>query len=299
MCLSYKFRLKSTLRLSEDIKKNVKGIIKSGELIASLKENLDTSFKKLKKANIELTKLSVQEAPLKRELHPRLRDLHADKKSDVNNTSAIIMYDIFHILKEIDTITSDIKNIMADAFALMYRENRAISRMHVKIISLEERNKFSSEVANQLNILEEDIKTSARRLYEAIKSPDLLKEPFKKPFSISEKISELSDEAAGLEKVLERLNLSNVNEIVRDAEKELGDIKKIELAVVSVTPELKSHIAHIKGNIYLLGSSAAGRVNDRLAKTESNIDNSFSKMSSDAKKLFEEIVIIKKISRKS
>ena len=289
MCFGYKLRLASTSSLSKDIQEKAATLKHSRAKIKKLNNNLNPLFGKLKKAKAELTKFEAQEVKLK-EKEPRLKDVYAEKEADLKDISSSIIYDIVNILKEIDSIAIDMKKIIFDADTILYRESRTIDKLHKKIKGMN----LAKEINNKLILVKEDMKTAARRLYESVEAQKALKKPFKKrkKILISKKIKKLSTEAGELEGLLEKLKLTNIDEITKDAEKELDDLEKIEFAVVSLAPELKSHIIHIKSKLYLLD---AGRIEEKLNSTERKLNKILSKISSQAEKLFEEIVIVEKI----
>ena len=293
--MGYKLRLATTASLSGNIQESANTIAKSRSRIKQLNEKLKPSFASLKKARTELTKLSSQKARLKEE-HPRLKNMYAKKQQAVKDISASIMYNIVNILKEIDSIVFDMKSVIFDADTILYRESKTLDKFHKEVGKIKDK-KLSAEIAGQLNVLKEEMKTAARRLYESVEAAGILKKPFsrKKKLALSQGISQLSTEAVQLEKVLEKLKITNIEEITKNAEKELNDIRRIEIAIVSLVPELKRHLSRIRNDLYLLESSAAERIKEKLSSSERKLDKTLAKISSQAEQLFEEIVIIEKI----
>jgi hypothetical protein len=293
--MHYKFRLAPTSAISKDIQKRAVDIARARVDIAKLNQDLNLHFEELKKANIELTKLSAQKVELK-EAHPTIKDMDAGKKAAIKEISAIARHDAAHILNEIDAIISDLKRIILDADTILYRESKALDKFHAEITKLADKN-LAAKLASQVSILKEELKTAARRLYELVKDPELTKKPFSKERMqpVSKNVIQLSKEVAELENLLEKLNITNLDEITKDAEKELNDLKKIEISIVSLVPELESHLTHIRSKLYLLEKSAAGRLEERLSASEKKLKKALDKIAFLAEKLFEEIVITEKI----
>jgi hypothetical protein len=292
MSFSYKLRLTPTPALSSSIQKNAVEIAKSRLRIKTLNAKLKISFAKLKKLNAELTKLAAKTVKLK-EKNPRLRDRHRKQREAVKDLSAEIRQDIVIILKEIESIASDLKKIIFDADTILYRENKALERFNEAVKKLDK--KTAAKISAQIRVLKEELKTTARRLYESVSTSGFLKKPFSKKFEVSSQIAKLSSEAASLETVLERLRISRIEDIAKKAEKELADLRKIEIAAISLIPELKAHLSRIRNDIYILEPSFAGRIENNLNTTATHLAKTVYTISKQAEKLFEEIVIVKKI----
>jgi len=295
MSLAYKIRLVPTASLSADIQKRAKDLAKARYTIAKLNQRLNPLFEQLKNIDIEMTKLSVQKAELEEE-HPRLKDMYAKQKSILKELSASVRYSVVELLNEMANAVNDLRKIMFDADTLLYRENRMIDKLHKQIFKLKDK-ELSVKIMNQLNLIKEDIKTAARRLYESVDASELLKKPFakRKEFPVSEEIARLSMEAVGLEKVLEKLKVTSIDEITKDAEKELADLEKIEIAVVSMFPEFKENLSHIISRLHLLDFSAAERIREKIAVFEAKMDRILERISAHAEELFEEIAILEKL----
>jgi hypothetical protein len=294
--MGYKLRLASTSFLSKDIQKKAVALVKSRVKVARLNERLGLSFEKLKKANVEPTKLAVQQAKLK-EAHPALINLHAKQEALVKDISSSIMYDAVHLLKEIEDIYFTLKRIILDADVILYRESKTLDKFHREIIKLENK-EMALKLINQINSLKEEMKTVARRLYESAKSPALLKKPFKKKkVAVSKQLILLSAETSEIDALLKRLNVTKIDEITKDAEKELIDLAKIELAVFSLFPELSSHLSHLRSRLYLLDKPVSGRLGEKISNSESILNRVLKKISFNAEKLFEEIIISEKIKK--
>ena len=91
------------------------------------------------------------------------------------------------------------------------------------------------------------------------------------------------------------MNVANIDEIARDAEKELNDLEKIDVAIVSIFPDFSENIAAIRSKLYLLDPSAGGRIEEKLNAFEFHLNRVLNRISSHAEELFEEIAIIEKI----
>ncbi|MBW2996193.1 hypothetical protein KY332_02715 [Candidatus Woesearchaeota archaeon] len=294
MAAQYKLRLATSTSLSRSIQENAATILKSRNEIARISKRLQPNFQKLKKANSELSKLSVQKVKL-RQKQPQLGDTYARQSSTVKELSAIIRHDTIDLLKQIDSIISDLKNICLDADTILYRESRALDQFHREVDKLADK-KQSAQIANQLNLLKQEIKTTARRLYETAGAPEILKRPLaKEKIEVSKNIFLLGKEIEALDKILDRLKIANINEITKNIEKELRDLQRIELAVSTLIPELKKQLAVIRNDLYLVESSAAARIEEKLSATEKSLERALARIISSAEKLLEEVVIIKKI----
>ncbi|MEE9525578.1 MAG: hypothetical protein V3V78_03155 [Candidatus Woesearchaeota archaeon] len=291
----YKFRLATSVSLSKSIQENAATILKSRNEIKRITERNKLNLKKLKKANADLSKLSVQKVKLK-EKSTKLKNTYKKQESAVKELSAIIRQDTIEILDQINSIIKDLKNILLDSDTILYRESKALDKFHREIDLLADK-KQSAQIANKLNLLKEEMKTTSRRLYQAIEAPIILRKPFAKPLKepISKHIFLLGKDIEGIERIFDKLNISRIDEIIKKAERQLSDLRKVELAVTILVPTLKQHLAVIKDDIYLLESSAASRIEEKLSNTEKYLEKSLAKATNSAEKLLQDIIIVKEI----
>jgi len=287
--MNYKFRLTTTLALSQNIQKKGLEISRSRKRISKLNEKLKPNFNNLRKAVKDLRKLSVPKVRLI-EKDPKVINANKQQQARVKEISALIRYDIINLLKEIDNIVLNLRQVIFDSDTILYRESRTLDKFYKIINKINDKN-LAARVTNQISILKEEIKSTARRLYEQSKKPNILNKPWKKkkPIKISDKLTSLSTSLAESDKILNKLKITKIKEIVKNSEKQLHNVSKIEIAIVSLIPELKLHLKKIRNNLSFLESSAKGRIQEKLDDTEFKIDKTMNQITSNAERLLEDI----------
>ncbi len=289
MCFN-NYKIKSMLPvsyLSKNIKKNSENLKNILSLIRhNNSEKLNKAFELLKKANIYLTKLAVQSAELK-EKKPELKNLYKEKEKVVMKINQTIERIVNRMFDNIKDVIKDLKKITFDADAILYKESRTLDKFISKISKLEDK-ELAGKLLNRINLVKQDIKTAARRLYEASRAElksILEKYPIEEKQPISEEIKKAGIETESLQDALSHL-------------KELQDIKKIEIDVLSVFPVIERYILKIKNLLYLLDEEVAERIKISIAKIDEFINNSKKAISDQAEEILEKIQIVEEIESK-
>jgi len=286
--------------LSENIKKNSENLKNILSLIRhNNSEKLNKVFELLKKANIYLTKLAVQSAELK-EKKPELKNLYKEKEKVVMKINQTIERIVNRMFDNIKDVIKDLKKITFDADAILYKESRTLDKFISKISKLEDK-ELAGKLLNRINLVKQDIKTAARRLYEASRAElksILEKYPIEEKQPISEEIKKAGIETESLQDALSHLKVNDIDEITQKAEKELQDIKKIEIDVLSVFPVIERYILKIKNLLYLLDEEVAERIKISIAKIDEFINNSKKAISDQAEEILEKIQIVEEIESK-
>ena len=138
--MGYKFRWHATYHYVLEIQKSAVLLAKARLNIAKLNESLSPSFENLKKANIELTKLSLQTEKEVRKHSIILESTSSYKDKQVKDISSSIMYDIIHLIREIDSVVVLISRIIVDAYTVVYRENRILDRLSREVNRIKDEN---------------------------------------------------------------------------------------------------------------------------------------------------------------
>ena len=209
MCIhSYKFRsLFSSSMLSKSIEKNTTRLKTTIASMENIYLEIKPAFEKLKKANIELTKLAVYAASLKEK--PKLKDLYKKNEEIAAKINKSIAFKTTKLFNRIDSAIKILEKIIFDADAAIYKESKRLNKLIRQIQDLEDK-KLAQTLLNKINLVKEDIKTSARRLYEASREEEIsAKYPGKtKKIVISEEIKSLGIETAKIDSILKKLTLN-------------------------------------------------------------------------------------------
>lgn len=260
---------------------------------AAENENL---FKQLRKAKPEITKLLVQAAALKEE-KPELQDLYQPKQDDINQINVRIYSNASRLLSEIDGAMQTLLGISLDSIALIKREDKRLAKLIKKIMALKEEPQLKHELILRLNTVKENIKSTVLKLLEAarfqekkvlsIPSPRRIKLP------IAERIGKLGIDISALENALAKLGIKDIDELVQDAEKEIGELKEIELDSLLLMPSLEGHLIKLRKSVYILEESTSRLLGAKLDAVEKNFNRIAGAISSKAQNLFEGISIVR------
>lgn len=302
LILGYKYKLASIPQLCKNIENTSSTLNKSMEKIEGMMPKLKGSFEELKKISPEFTKLKVQIAQLK-EYKPRLQDMYEEQKGKVADINHAITLNITELLNEFDKAITDLKRITFDSDALIWKENKLLSRFAKKIKELKGDEKLVYELIRRINEVKEDMKTICRKLFESSRAEErgVLSRSAEKTVEtrpripISEQIKKLGIEIDSVGRVLEHLNIDDIDGIVKNSEEELFKLKKIELEVIIIIASLGKYSTELKTKLYLLEEEAAGKIKKRLMDSENRFNKAKEAITKNAESLFKEIDIIEKI----
>ncbi|MBW2966557.1 hypothetical protein KY342_05625 [Candidatus Woesearchaeota archaeon] len=297
MCF-YNYTIRSLFpssMLSKSIEKNTGKLKTTITSIKDISVQIKSEFEQLKKANIELTKLAVYATKLKEK--PKIKDFYKQNEEAVSKINKSISSKITHLFNKIDFATKILEKIIFNADAVIYKESKGLNNLIKQIQSLEDK-KLSQMLLNKINLVKEDIKTAARRLYEASRAEEEVLEKYpekSKKTIISEEIKKFGIETAKIESVLKKLTLNNIDQITENAEKLLNDLKKIELDVIIAINKLEEHFDKINPLLYLLEEDIAYSIKKKSNSSKELLTNTKKRITEHAKNLLKDIEIVKKI----
>jgi hypothetical protein len=289
----YKFKLRATPVICNDIEKNAVELKNSMEKLESLSIELSELFKPLKKEIPESEKLHVQQVKLK-EKKPGLKDLY--EKEKILRMNQHITEKIDRMLKELSLAIRNIKAITLDADALIYKEEKYLNSVAYKIEKAKADNVIEHELINRINEVKQDMKTVTRRLYEVSRAQEknLLTPVMDKParIALSEQIRELSVDIAKVQHVLSTLKVSDIDSITKNAEKELNDLRKIELDVEILVPRIDRYLNLIRNKLHFLEDDFEAKVKKDLIRVIKQFNSTKEQITEQAELLFQEIKIL-------
>ena len=300
MLFGYKLRFVSTSQLCEDIEKTAESLRESTEKIEKLMPKIKDQFEGLKKVKPDMNKSKVQVTNLK-EYDPKLQDMYHEIREKVFEINHFIVLDTISLLEETDKAIADLKRITFDADTLFFKENKILNDFAAKIKGVKDSDKITPELINRINQVKEEMKTVARKLYESARAEkkDIFSKHAEKitesRIPISEQIKKLGLEVDEIGRVLEHLDIDDIDDIAKESEEELTKVKKIELEVVIVIKKLENHLIELKNRFYLLEEEIDKKLRDRLIVSERKFDKMKSNIADNAEKLFKEINIVEKI----
>ena len=123
MIFEFKRYFMSISAICENIQNNSSELKEAMLKFDDLNPKIKKHFEDLKEHKPELDKLKVQVAKLK-EYHPQLQNSFHEKKEKVLEINQQLYLKINSFLDMIDSSVNILKNIMLDADALMYKENK-------------------------------------------------------------------------------------------------------------------------------------------------------------------------------
>ncbi|MBW2981287.1 hypothetical protein KY343_00260 [Candidatus Woesearchaeota archaeon] len=298
MCFyNYKFRsLIPSSVLSWSIEKDTDKLKTNLDSINEIFSKTNKIFENLKKANTELTKLAVQSTRLKEK--QKLKDMYKEKEEIVLKINKSIAFNTARLFNRIDFAVKILEKIVFNADAFLYKESKRLNKFITKIEKLDDK-KLSQALLNKIELVKEDIKTTARRLYEISRAGEEILEKYpeekSKKIDISEEIKKLEIEAADMEKTLKHLAVTEIDHIYTNAEKLLEDLRRIELDAVSDMPKLEMHFTNINSHLYLLDNEIRLSIKKRSNSSKENFTKIKKKIAEHAKNLLQDIEIVKKI----
>jgi hypothetical protein len=269
------------------------------ELFDSIEEissKIKDKSEQLKKANNQLTKLAVQSTRLKE--REKLKDMYREREEAVSKLNKSIALNTAKLLDGVDFGMRILQRIIFNADASLYKESKKLNKFIGKIEKLEDR-KLSQTLLNKIELIKEDIKTTARRLYELSRAEEEILEKYpeekSKKLNMAEEIKKLGIEAADMEKALRHLAVTEIDQIYQNAEKLLEDLRRIEFDAIIVMPKLEKHFININSHLYLLENEIRSSVKKRLKSSDENFRQTKKKIIEYAKNLLQDIEIVKKI----
>ena len=297
MALGFKWRLISIESLCNDIEESSKRLKNSVGKTDNLMKGVYSAFEEIKQIKPEFNKLHIQVAKLK-EYNPKLQDMFHEQKEKLSEKTSHIFLDLGRIFTETEKSTTELKNIMLDADSILYKENQQLDKFTEKIKQLKD-STLSHELLIKINTAKEDMVSVARKLFESAKAEekDILIETTKttkQRIPLSEQIRSLSIQIEEVGKVLEHLNIDDIDDILKSAEKQIDYVEKIELDIILIIKKLEKYLIEIKNKLYLLDDKVASKVRIRLISCEKKFDKTKEGITKSAENLLKEITLIEK-----
>ena len=284
------FWSKSVESMSKDIQETAVSLGKFLEEIEKQRSKLEKDFASLKKLKPELGKLGVRVAKIE-EYKPKLQDKLHGKKVKYEHLNHSVMRDTDKLLNLFDQAVQDVKNIVFDANTLFVNENKVLDGFAHKIKSIKGDSKLANELLGRINEVKEEMKSVARRLFESSRAEehDIFDTKPKKP--IAEQLKKLGVMIDEVGKVLVKLNIDNIDDIVKKSEQELTIIKKVGLEAIIALSQLERLLDFLKAKYSFLEESTFKKADERLSASERRFLKIKKQITEKAKKLFENIKI--------
>lgn len=292
----FKFRIASIESLCKDIENSTNRLKQSTDKIELLMPRVLATFDEIKEILPEFKKLHVKVAELE-EYDPELQDLLHEKNERVAEKTSSIFLDLGRIFTDMEKSIAAIKDIIMDADAIIFKENKQLDKFkdQIKNIKLES----SQKVLEKITETKEDLMAVARRLFETAKAEQKDIFPQKKekvprtPLSEQIKSSGIKIEEIG--KILDHLNIDDIDEIVKNSEEQLENLERIEVNASLAIRNLEGHLIEIKNKLYLLEGEPETKIRKRIIQTEKIFDKAKADITKNAEKLLKSINIVKKI----
>jgi hypothetical protein len=279
----YKFRLISTKKLIEQIKKDSERIKNTKKYIEFTTDSILDLFKKIKKINIELSKIEVESKSLKYDTY-KIKDMQKEKEGERDKLNKLLEVGLSDLMVKIDLLLDDIKAIYLDCLTLLYRKyNELINLMKTT---------EHKELVEQIELLREQIKNIARGIFEKALAKEetvILKDIFeKRKTKIEEELKDKIFEIEELEKITEHPSIDNIKQISL----ELKDIQVIEMNVYILIPKIEEIIPEIDSETYLLKHDTEDKINKDILLIKKEMEQIKVLINEQARFLYEEIKVV-------
>ena len=263
----YKFRLVSTKNLIYQIKDNSEKLRQTKNYLDYTLDTILDLLSKVKKLNIELSKLEVETKSLKHDSY-KIKDVQMEKNIERGKLDKVLMIGLNDFVFKINLLLDDMSVIFLDSLTLLYRKYKELMKDEKSFI------------------LRERIKNIARDLYEtsvAREETVITQDVFEKR---KENISrEIEKDILEIEKIegshsLEKIGL------------ELKDIHDIGFDVTILVPKIEEIIPKIDSETYLLNDDMEGRINKEIRLIKKKIEEVKFLINNQARMLYEEIKVV-------
>jgi len=283
-------------QLCEKIEQKNIDLKESIDKLENLMPKIEKGLSEIKDISPEFSKLKVQVANLK-EYRPKLHDMYEEAREAVLDLNNSIKNNLDNSLDQIDKGLDCIKSIMFSADCLILKEEKLLNGFAKKINAVEGDDDLKKLMINKINLIKEDIKSITRRLFEKARAEqdDIFDKQKKTKLPLSEEIKRLSVEIDSVGRVLERLNIDDIDEITKDCEKEIDDIEKIEEDVMDMVNKIESYLKKIQGKLHLLEDDISDKLRQRVDDSYKKLEDIKADITNNAKKIFESVVIFQEV----
>lgn len=276
----YKWDLRSAESMSQLIQEISKDLGKSLDRADTLYNKMSKCIKELKEIKPEIDELQEKASKLD-EYEPTLPTKLGQKKEKASELTASCRNEMQDFLKHIHKATSSTKKIMHFSNSLLYKESKKLDSFAKKINSSDTDSKLREELLSRINHVKEDMKTTARKIYEAATAEDdsVLEDnsenSIKKP--VSDCISALGVAISDIGKILETLDIDDIDHIVSKSEEEMESIKKIALDCIIVLSKIDRYHSELEEG------SKSIHENEEIKKDLGEFDKYLSKVKNNIK----------------
>ena len=263
--------------------------------IDRLKAKLEKRFEELRILKPDFSKLKIKVNGME-EYAPHIQTEYQEKREAVLSTNDAALNDLKDILFLSDKALCYLLGITTSANALLYRENKELSKTAKRIKRIKGESKLSFTLMSRINEVKEDMKSITRVIFESarLEEKDLLSADIEKKSKkrLSSMIKEQGIAVDEIGKALEHMKIDDVDEIAKDSEKKLKNLKKIQIESMLIIEKLESRIFNIKSWFGLFEEEVKKQAIRKFNKSENNFIKTKKKITEQAKKLFEDIHII-------
>ena len=295
MILGFKFRLSSVDSLSKDIENSAGRLKTSMNKIHLLMPKILELFEEVKQIKPEFDKLHGKVSELE-EYNPHLQNTFHSKAEKMSEKTSAIFLDLGRVFEEIENSANSLKHIILDADSIIYKENKLLDKYIQKIDQMP-KSELQQKILGLINQTKQDFMSVSRRLYEAAKAEqsDIIEAPKKSRKMISDELRTLGSKIDEVGRILEHLDIDDIDEIVKNSHKQLDNLETIELEAIVVMRKLEDHILKIKNRLYLLSQDVADKVRQKTINTERKFDKIKDTITESAEKLLKGININQEI----
>lgn len=295
LIIGYKYRwFASVDSLSKDIENSSDRLRESMDKIYLLMPKIMEVFEEVKKLKPEFDKLHVQVAKLK-EYHPELQNQLHEETEELSEKTSSIFLDIGRVFNGMEKAIMTIKDIVFDADAIIYKESKQLDKFASKIGSIKD-SELARHVMIKINETKEELMSVARKLFEAAKAEEKSMFPEsgeqKQRTPISQQIRSLGIKVEEIGRILDHLDIDDIDDIVKNSEDQLDNLKKIEMNAVLAIKKLEGYMIDIKNKLYLLEDDVADKTRQRTIATERKFDKVKADITKNAENLLKDIEIV-------
>lgn len=284
------FWSRSVRSLSRDIQDNASSLgVLLGD-IARLRSGLEADFVELKKLKPELGKLGVRVAKIE-EYKPKLQDKLHDKRVRYEHLNHSVLREVGRLFDLFDRAVLLVKVIVFDADSLLVREDKALDGFAGKIKSLKGDSSLANELISRINEVKEDMKTVARRLFESSRASEHDLFETRPRVSVADQIKRLGVMIDEVGKVLVKLDIDDIEDVVQKSEQELAAVKKVCLEAVIALSQLERLLDFFNARFSFLEEQTFHKAQERLSSSDKLFSDVKKRITDRAERLFESIKI--------
>ena len=290
----YKWNFHSTEVLAKSIESES---FKLGELMEEAEHICGwakESFEDIRKMRIELSKMRFHTGK-KIKSSESIEKATIPKREGMRKKLAVIKKELKQLMIRLDRALNHIKKILYKANAILYKENNAIDEFEAKLKNRGASKEGYYKIVFQINELKEEMKTIARKVYEAFKSEEdkvfFAGENKTTARHLSNKIFSLGKEIESTGKAIQHLDANTVEDILDKSRNQLINIKKINLQSIILISRIEKMIRDTESKTHTLSDEDIKDFSKSVMDVEEKIEKTERDLTEQAIMLFEEIKI--------